>query len=129
MADMLNKKLVIHPFDLNQFDETTNKVDETTFLEVTTIGEYWSFLQIVLLPSIYEESEKDEMSDSLSKPSDLYLQTENLLLGPPRLRQLRVQNGSCLVHKLFATKFRDCYASFSIGDEEREPFGKGVGTA
>lgn len=131
MADMFNRKLVTHPFDLNQGDATTNKVDECTFVELTTVKEFWTFLQIVLLPALYEgDSSAARDHQLVGKPKvDLFLQDENLLLGPPRLRQLRVQNGSCTVHKLFVTKFRDCYGAFSSAQEEKMPYGSGLGTA
>lgn len=124
MADMFNRKLVSHPFDLNQEDPTTNKVDECTFPEVTTVREFWTFVKILFLPALYEDND-----DVGLRKVDMFLQKENLLLGPPRLRQLRVRNGSCTVHKLFVTKFRDCYGAFRKGQEEKQAFGIGVGTA
>lgn len=127
MADMFNKKLVTKTFDLNQADPSTQKVDECTFLELTTAREFWTFLQLVMLPALYEDD--DDQSVGLMHSVDLFLQKENLLLGPPRLRQLRVQNGSCTVHKLFVTKFRDCYGAFRSSQEEKMAFGGGVGTA
>lgn len=65
------------------------------------------------------------------KPTDrrLYLLGENVLLGPPRLRQVRVRNGSCAVHELFKLQFSDCFGPFVGADEDRRPFGVGRGTA
>lgn len=129
MADMFNRKLITHSFDLNQEDSSTQKVDECTFLDLTTSQEFFTFLRLIMLPALYEDNSNDDSNQTVGRGVDLILQKENLLLGPPRLRQLRVRNGSCTVHKLFVTKFRDCYGSFSLGHEEKMPFGSRVGTA
>ncbi|XP_030557260.1 polycystic kidney disease 2-like 2 protein [Drosophila novamexicana] len=43
---------------------------------------------------------------------------ENLLLGPPRLRQIRVRKDSCYVSDAFIRYFNTCYAEFSPSAEE-----------
>jgi hypothetical protein len=54
---------------------------------------------------------------------------ENRLLGPPRIRQIRVRNNSCIIHKLFERQFRDCYGYYSREQEDFEPFGLKDGSA
>lgn len=125
MADMLNKQLVDKPFDLNEADPTTNKVDEITFAELTTVPEYWTFLRTHFLDTIYGATDA-EAPHPLAFMSP---QTENILLGPVRLRQVRVRNGTCAIHQLFRLKFRDCFGPFSRANEATEPFGQGNGTA
>ncbi|KAH8338702.1 hypothetical protein KR074_007726, partial [Drosophila pseudoananassae] len=44
---------------------------------------------------------------------------ENLLLGPPRIRQIRVKKDSCYVNDAFIRYFNTCYAAYSSGTEER----------
>ncbi|BFF96388.1 uncharacterized protein DMAD_13595 [Drosophila madeirensis] len=43
---------------------------------------------------------------------------ENLMLGPPRIRQIRVRRGSCYVNDAFIRYFNTCYAPYSKSTEE-----------
>lgn len=43
---------------------------------------------------------------------------ENLLLGPPRLRQIRVRKDSCYVNDAFIRYFNTCYSQYTAGTEE-----------
>ena len=48
---------------------------------------------------------------------------ENKLLGLPRIRQVRVKNGSCKIQKQFAADINTCYDSYSYSSEDQSPFG------
>lgn len=54
---------------------------------------------------------------------------ENLLLGVPRLRQLKVRNESCSVHEDLRDEVYDCYNVYSPANEDKAPFGPKNGTA
>lgn len=54
---------------------------------------------------------------------------ENLLLGVPRLRQLRVRNGSCSIPQDLRDEIKECYDVYSVSSEDRDPFGPRNGTA
>lgn len=54
---------------------------------------------------------------------------ENLLLGVPRLRQVKVRNGSCSVHGDLTDKVQDCYSMYSPTNEDKAAFGLKNGTA
>ena len=57
-------------------------------------------------------------NESIStKNSVLY---ENYLLGSPRMRQLRVKNDSCEVHKDFQRAIFTCYNFYAEPYEERD---------
>lgn len=43
---------------------------------------------------------------------------ENVMLGPPRIRQIRVKRDSCVVNDAFIRYFSTCYADYSPGVEE-----------
>ncbi|KAH8377065.1 hypothetical protein KR093_003289 [Drosophila rubida] len=43
---------------------------------------------------------------------------ENLMLGPPRLRQIRVRKDTCFVNDAFIRYFNTCYDSYSASAEE-----------
>ncbi|XP_022230207.2 polycystic kidney disease 2-like 2 protein [Drosophila obscura] len=55
----------------------------------------------------------------------LFLQ-ENLMLGPPRLRQIRVSKDSCYVDGGFTRNFNSCYPAYSMGAEENTGSHKGA---
>lgn len=54
---------------------------------------------------------------------------ENLLLGVPRIRQLKVRNGSCSVPEDLRDEIKDCYDVYSVANEDTAPFGLRNGTA
>ncbi|TRY56170.1 hypothetical protein DNTS_002527 [Danionella cerebrum] len=54
---------------------------------------------------------------------------ENLLLGVPRLRQLKVRNESCSVHEDLRDEVYDCYDAYSPANEDKAPFGPKNSTA
>lgn len=58
-----------------------------------------------------------------------YIYYENLLLGVPRMRQLKVKNNSCVVHDDFKEEISGCYDVYSEDKEERISFGLINGTA
>ena len=51
-----------------------------------------------------------------------YVLFENKILGLPRVRQLRVTNHSCVVHKKFQTTIPDCYGAYSGGNEDKSGY-------
>ncbi|KAG8523507.1 Polycystic kidney disease 2-like 1 protein [Galemys pyrenaicus] len=68
-------------------------------------------------------------NQSLGHGSHSFIYYENLLLGVPRLRQLRVRNDSCVVHEDFREDILSCYDVYSPDKEEQLPFGPLNGTA
>lgn len=54
---------------------------------------------------------------------------ENLLLGVPRLRQVKVRNDSCSVHEDLRDGVPDCYNVYTPSNEDTAPFGPKNGTA
>lgn len=126
MSDMLTKLFIDKPFMPNGAEV------EQTFRELSTFAEYWDFIEVLLLDSIYDAEEnilKNILSYQRSENGTLEIFGENIFLGPPRLRQLKVKNGSCQVHKLFQRNFRDCFGPFSLVDIDHKSFGLRNGTA
>ena len=54
---------------------------------------------------------------------------ENLLLGVPRLRQVKVHNESCSVHEDLRDEVHGCYNMYTYSNEHTAPFGPKNGTA
>lgn len=85
------------------------------------------FAQGPLLDSLYWT--KWYNNQSLGRGSHSFIYYENLLLGAPRLRQLRVRNDSCVVHEDFREDILNCYDVYSPDKEDQLPFGPQNGTA
>lgn len=54
---------------------------------------------------------------------------ENLLLGVPRLRQVKVRNETCSIHADLREEFQDCYNMYTPSNEDVSSFGPKIGTA
>nr|XP_016852422.1 PREDICTED: polycystic kidney disease 2-like 1 protein [Anolis carolinensis] len=85
------------------------------------------YAQGPLLDSLYWA--KWYNNKSLGQNTQSYIYYENLLLGVPRMRQLKVQNNSCVVHDDFKEDISGCYDVYSEEKEDRSPFGLLNGTA
>lgn len=61
-------------------------------------------------------------------PKEKFILNENLVMGPVRIRQLRVRNDSCAIHELFQKQFDECYGEFNNLNEDQSPYGLKTGT-
>ncbi|KAL0616351.1 Polycystic kidney disease 2-like 1 protein [Plecturocebus cupreus] len=95
-----------------------------SFQAISSMADFWDG---PLLDSLYWT--KWYNNQSLGHGSHSFIYYENLLLGVPRLRQLKVRNDSCLVHEDFREDILSCYDVYSPDKEEQLPFGPLNGTA
>ncbi|KAF5911302.1 hypothetical protein HPG69_019670 [Diceros bicornis minor] len=95
-----------------------------SFQSISSMADFWDG---PLLDSLYWT--KWYNNQSLGRGSHSFIYYENLLLGVPRLRQLRVRNDSCVVHEDFREDILNCYDVYSPDKEEQLPFGRLNGTA
>ncbi|XP_034993769.2 polycystin-2-like protein 1 [Zootoca vivipara] len=98
-----------------------------SFQEIGSMADFWRYTQGPLLDSLYWT--KWYNNESLGHNTQSYIYYENLLLGVPRMRQLKVQNNSCVVHEDFKEDIFGCYDVYSEEKEDRSPFGLINGTA
>nr|XP_034376223.1 polycystic kidney disease 2-like 1 protein [Arvicanthis niloticus] len=98
-----------------------------SFQTISSMSDFWDFAQGPLLDSLYWT--KWYNNQSLGHGSHSFIYYENLLLGAPRLRQLRVRNDSCVVHEDFREDILNCYDVYSPDKEDQLPFGPLNGTA
>ncbi|XP_030387667.1 polycystin-2-like [Scaptodrosophila lebanonensis] len=114
------------------------------FSDITTIVDFWYFVELVALPLFHgrnftEEygNYTDERIEGMELNQTFLVNTaptlrgsrflnENIMLGPPRLRQIRVRSDSCLMNYAFIRYFNNCYASYSPFDELTDPEYKGT---
>lgn len=99
--------------------QNTNNGPGTNFGGISSGGDWWDVMKGPILDGLYWDNWYN--GEKVNKSNFIYY--ENKLLGVPRLRQLRVKKGSCKVHKLFKNQISECYDSYSIFDEEKEPYG------
>ncbi|XP_056626332.1 polycystin-2 isoform X1 [Triplophysa dalaica] len=100
--------------------------EPTTFKTLSTMEDFWKFTEGPFLNGMYWELWYNNKSLPENQSLIYY---ENLLLGVPRLRQLRVRNESCSVHRDLRDEVYDCYSVYSPVKEEKAPFGFKNGTA
>ncbi|KAH0624374.1 hypothetical protein JD844_031779 [Phrynosoma platyrhinos] len=98
-----------------------------SFENIGSMSDFWRYAQGPLLDSLYWT--KWYNNKSLGQSTQSYIYYENLLLGVPRIRQLKVQNNSCVVHDDFKEDISGCYDVYSEEKEDRSPFGLLNGTA
>ncbi|MEQ2196304.1 hypothetical protein XENOCAPTIV_008711 [Xenoophorus captivus] len=76
------------------------------------------------------EADWPQASPGRSLPENQsFIYYENLLLGVPRLRQVKVRNESCSVHEDLRDEVPDCYNIYTPSNEDTAPFGPKNGTA
>lgn len=87
-----------------------------TFRQATQMDHFWDFVEGPLINGLYWDKWYNNQSSNSFK-SILY---ENYLLGVPRMRQIRVRNDSCEIHKDFQRAIFSCYNHYSKIYEDRE---------
>lgn len=61
--------------------------------------------------------------DPINETDSGYIFYENKLLGVPRIRQLKVKNDSCEVHRDFKDDIKECYSNYDPNVEDKGIFG------
>ncbi|KAM9323779.1 polycystin-2-like protein 1 [Gastrophryne carolinensis] len=98
-----------------------------SFQSISNMNDFWSYAQGPLLDGLYWTKWYNNATLDNSPHSFIYY--ENLLLGVPRMRQLKVVNNSCVVHKDFREDITGCYDVYSKEEEDENQFGLLNGTA
>ncbi|KAJ8281443.1 hypothetical protein GJAV_G00067760 [Gymnothorax javanicus] len=107
-------------------DSPISSGDQTTFRSLTTMDEFWKFTEEPLLDGLYWDVWYNNRTLGENQSLVYY---ENLLLGVPRVRQVKVRNQSCSVHQDLRAEVLECYDVFYSGSEDSAPFGLKNGTA
>uniref|UniRef100_A0A1I8P7R8 Uncharacterized protein n=1 Tax=Stomoxys calcitrans TaxID=35570 RepID=A0A1I8P7R8_STOCA len=117
---------------------------EVRFEEIVTTLDLWNFLETKFLDDLHGETftayrnneptrTRKEKTKSFNITEEGYglnddqrrlVLRDNILLGPPRLRQIRVKENSCHVNEAFLRYFNSCYREYSYNSEDRRPFFK-----
>ncbi len=116
MSSMIKKLLIERPFALDGDVEIT-------FQDICLIEDYWLYVNNVFIKSIYGDVDGSSTNQCNIENKTLTLLSENILIGPPRLKQLKVHNNSCIIDDLFKRNFRECFGVYDHSIEEKHPFG------
>ncbi|PWA30714.1 hypothetical protein CCH79_00009178 [Gambusia affinis] len=125
---MVNSNMYYYTKVMSQLflDTTLSPGDQTTFRSLSTMEDFWKFTQGPFLGGMYW----DVWYNNNSLPENRsFIFYENLLLGVPRLRQVKVRNESCSVHEDLRDEVQDCYNMYTPSNEDTAPFGPKNGTA
>ncbi|XP_032592165.1 polycystic kidney disease 2-like 1 protein [Drosophila grimshawi] len=107
-----------------------------TFKGINTINKFWDWIFFRFIPllnkgdfksndilSVYqfrnETSEFHELDSCIPNRTLLH---GNVLLGPPRLRQVRVQKDHCEYNPIFSKYMASCYASYDWFSEHKSGY-------
>uniref|UniRef100_A0A7N6BW39 Polycystin-2 n=1 Tax=Anabas testudineus TaxID=64144 RepID=A0A7N6BW39_ANATE len=100
--------------------------DHSTFKHLSTMEDFWKFTEGPFLNGMYWEVWYNNKNLPENQSLIYY---ENLLLGVPRLRQVRVHNQSCSIHEDLRDEVQDCYSMYTPANEDTASFGPKNGTA
>ncbi|XP_038186988.1 polycystic kidney disease 2-like 2 protein isoform X1 [Arvicola amphibius] len=96
--------------------------DRSSFRSIRSITDFWKFMEGPLLEGLYWDSwYNNQQLYNLKNSSRIYY--ENILLGVPRVRQLRVRNNTCKVYSAFQSLVSDCYDKYTAENEDLSDFG------
>ncbi|RXN01914.1 Polycystin-2 [Acipenser ruthenus] len=107
-------------------DTPLSSGEKTNFKTLASMGDFWKFTEGPLVGGLYWDAWYNNKTLPENQSLIYY---ENLLLGVPRLRQLKVRNESCVIHEDLRDEIQDCYNMYSMGNEDTSPFGLLTGTA
>ncbi|KAG7264667.1 hypothetical protein CRUP_038841 [Coryphaenoides rupestris] len=91
-----------------------------TFRSLSTMEDFWKFTEGPFLNGMYWEVWYNNKSLPDNQSLIFY---ENLLLGVPRLRQVKVHNQSCTIHRDLRDEVQECYNIYTPSNEDTSPFG------
>lgn len=91
------------------------------FLEMQTALDFWKYLETTFLYGLHGHP-----NTTIAVQKERFVAFENLLMGYPRIRQVRVKkNAGCIVHPMFRKQFRDCYERYDMIREDTSEEFKG----
>lgn len=92
-----------------------------------TLSFYEKFAQGPLLNGLYWTTWYNNQPLESGNTSFIYY--ENMLLGVPRMRQIKIKNNSCTVYSDFENGIKGCFAVYTNQKEDEQSFGLINGSA
>lgn len=83
------------------------------FMDIVTVLDFWKYLETTFLEGVHGPP-----NTTIAEPKKRFVAFENLLMGSPRIRQVRVKKDTdCSVNDMFKRQFRDCYQRYAYSRE------------
>nr|XP_695404.3 polycystic kidney disease 2-like 1 protein [Danio rerio] len=98
-----------------------------SFSSIGCMNDVWTYMEGPLLDNLYWTKWYND--EPLENGNQSFIYYENLLLGVPRVRQLKVKQNSCKVPTDFKKEISDCFDVYNIKKEDDGAFGLINGTA
>ncbi|XP_023183642.1 polycystic kidney disease 2-like 1 protein [Xiphophorus maculatus] len=98
-----------------------------TFQTIGNMADFWDFAQGPLLDGLYWT--KWYNNQSLDSGDQSFIYYENMLLGVPRMRQIKIKNNSCKVPEDFKNEIAECFDVYNEKKEDDLSFGLINGSA
>ncbi|UJR37362.1 hypothetical protein I4U23_030070 [Adineta vaga] len=95
--------------------------DQPAFDDIANYDDFWNVMSDKVLNGLFDT--KWYNGENITNDQLGYVLFENKIIGLPRLRQLRMKNNSCVVHKKFRSLIDECYAPYSSRKEDQGRFG------
>ncbi|XP_061473220.1 polycystin-2-like protein 2 isoform X2 [Rhineura floridana] len=111
-------KVMAHLF----LETPVSEQDTTVFKTMGSIADFWQFVEGPLLDGLYWDTWYNDNSTSTHRNSS-HIYYENLLLGVPRIRQLKIRNNTCSIYPSFRSFMKVCYGKYLFVHEDKESFG------
>ncbi|CAF4205861.1 unnamed protein product [Rotaria sp. Silwood2] len=93
---------------------------QPAFDDIASFEDFWNVMSGPIIDGLFNQ--KWYNGENLTDDQYGYILFENKILGLPRLRQLRVTNDSCNVHRKFRSTIHECYAPYSSNKEDRRSY-------
>ncbi|KAL4822738.1 hypothetical protein H8958_011121 [Nasalis larvatus] len=101
--------------------------ERTNFKSIRSVTDFWKFMEGPLLEGLYWDSwYNNQQLYNLKNSSRIYY--ENILLGVPRVRQVKVRNNTCKVYSSFQSLMSECYGKYTSANEDLSNFGLQINT-
>ncbi|KAM9364934.1 polycystin-2-like protein 1 [Pholidichthys leucotaenia] len=97
------------------------------FQSISTMTDFWTYAHGPLLDGLYWT--KWYNNEPLESGNHSFIYYENMLLGVPRMRQIKIKNNSCRVHNDFEDEITGCFDVYNEDKEDDLSFGLINGTA
>ncbi|KAI7805279.1 polycystic kidney disease 2-like 1 protein [Triplophysa rosa] len=98
-----------------------------SFSSIGSMNDVWTYMEFNLLDSLYWNTYYNNVPFVNENQSLIYY--ENMLLGVPRIRQIKVKKNSCKVHEDFRREITECFDVYKEEKEDDSVFGSVNDTA
>ncbi|TSK22687.1 Polycystic kidney disease 2-like 1 protein [Bagarius yarrelli] len=109
------------------YTKVMNDLFVNPFESIGSMADFWTYAEGPLMDGLYWTTWYND--EPLDTGSHSFIYYENMLLGVPRMRQIKVKNNSCKVPKDFRTAISNCFDVYNEKKEDETEFGLVNGSA